>query len=156
MTALYTIDKFGRRPVLLCGLVAMTTSWILIGLLLKFYPASDTTASVPHGFIVLFIWLFYSVYVASWGPCGWWMPMEILPTNLRAKGAAFSVTGTFLYNLCVSKTTPLLFAAVGYKTYFYYAGMFAERPLNELNKSLLICIFRSLWIEYCYYALLRS
>lgn len=95
----------------------------MIGLLLKYYPATDETAAVPHGFIVLFIWLFYSVYVASWGPCGWWMPMEVLPTNLRAKGAAFSVALTFCYNLCVSKTTPLLFVSIEYKTYFYYAGM---------------------------------
>ena len=125
LTALYTLDRYGRRPVLLAGLVMMTTLWILIGVLLKYYPADSTTygASVPHGFIVFFIWAFYSTYVASWGPCGWWIPMEVLPTNLRAKGAALSVSFTFLYNLCVSKTTPLLFVAIGYKTYFYYAGM---------------------------------
>ena len=59
LTALYTIDRFGRRKTLLTGLVVMTSLWILIGVLLKFYPATDSTASVPHGFIVLFIWVFY-------------------------------------------------------------------------------------------------
>lgn len=100
----------------------MTCLWILVAVMLKFYPATDSSANVAHGFIVLFIWLFYSMYVATWGPCGWWLPMEILPTNLRAKGAALSTSFTFLYNLCVSKTTPLLFVSIGYKTYFYYAG----------------------------------
>lgn len=59
LTALYTIDRFGRRKTLLTGLIVMTALWILIGVLLKFYPATDSTASVPHGFIVLFIWVFY-------------------------------------------------------------------------------------------------
>ena len=100
LTALYTVDRFGQRKTLLTGLVVMTILWILIGVLLKFYLANDSTASVPHGFTVLFIWLFYryvsisrwrfsqaliefiSTYVMSWGPCGWWVPMEVLPTNL--------------------------------------------------------------------------
>ncbi|KAJ6447021.1 MFS sugar transporter [Purpureocillium lavendulum] len=132
LTALYTLDKFGRRPVLLAGISAMTCLWVMIGLLLRYYPATATTAAVPHGFIVLFIWLFYSVYVASWGPCGWWIPMEVLPTNLRAKGAAVSVALTFMYNLCVSKTTPLLFVTIEYRTYFYYAGLCAFSTLITL------------------------
>jgi hypothetical protein len=94
----------------------------MIGVLLKYYPVSDASASVPHGFIVLFIWLFTSL-MFSGGPCGWWLPMEILPTNLGAKGSSVATAMTFLCNLCVSKTTPLLFVSIGYKTYFYYAGM---------------------------------
>ena len=58
--------------------------------------------------------------------------MEVLPTNLRAKGAALSTSFTFLYNLCVSKTTPLLFVRIGYKTYFYYAGLCALSTLITL------------------------
>lgn len=58
--------------------------------------------------------------------------MEVLPTNLRARGAALSTSFTFLYNLCVSKTTPLLFVAIGYKTYFYYAGLCALSTLITL------------------------
>ena len=104
----------------------MTTLWVLVGLLLKFFPATDTNAPVAHGFTILFVWLFYSIYVATWGPCGWWIPMEILPTNLRAKGSAVSVSFTFLYNLCISKTTPLLLARIGYKTYFFFAGMIRQ------------------------------
>lgn len=118
----------------------MVTLWIMIGLLLKFYPASATDAVVPHGFIVLFIWLFNGTYVSSWGPCGWCVPMEILPTNLRAKGGAISFSFTWLYNLCVSKTTPLLFATIGYKTYFYYAGMFKSTySVFTLNPRRGIC-----------------
>ena len=59
LTALYAIDRFGRRKTLLTGLVVMTSLWILIGVLLRFYPATDSTASLPHGFIVFFIWAFY-------------------------------------------------------------------------------------------------
>ncbi len=67
LTALYTIDRFGRRKTLLTGLVVMTTLWILIGVLLKVYPASDSSASVPHAFIVLFIWAFYRyVFPSRW------------------------------------------------------------------------------------------
>ena len=67
LTALYTIDRFGRRKTLLTGLAVMTTLWILIGVLLKVYPASDSSASVPHGFIVLFIWAFYRyVFPSRW------------------------------------------------------------------------------------------
>lgn len=58
--------------------------------------------------------------------------MEVLPNNLRAKGAALSTSFTFLYNLCVSKTTPLLFVSIGYKTYFYYAGLCALSTLITL------------------------
>lgn len=58
--------------------------------------------------------------------------MEILPTHLRARGAALSTSFTFLYNLCVSKTTPLLFVKLGYATYFYYAGLCALSALVTL------------------------
>lgn len=152
LTALYTIDRFGRRKTLLTGLAVMTTIWILIGVLLKFYPATNSSAPVPHGLIIFLIWCFYrwvnsphpsprssstltlqqSTYVMSWGPCGWWVPMEILPTNLRARGAALSTSFTFLCNLCVSKTTPLLFVRIGYKTYFFYAGLCALSTLVTL------------------------
>jgi hypothetical protein len=63
LTALYTPDRYGRRKTLISGLIAMTSLWIMIGVLLKYYPVSDASASVPHGFIVLFIWLFYITYV---------------------------------------------------------------------------------------------
>ena len=58
--------------------------------------------------------------------------MEILPTHLRARGAALSTGFTFLCNLCVSKTTPLLFVRIGYQTYFYYAGLCALSALVTL------------------------
>ena len=124
-SALYTLDHIGRRKTLGTALGIMIILWLIIGLLLKFYPATSTAATVPHAFIVLFIWLFYATYASSWGPAGWWLPMEVLPLNLRARGSSISTMISLCYSLCVVKTSPLLFASIGYKTYFYYMGEYA-------------------------------
>lgn len=59
LTALYRISGYGQRKTLLARLVVMTCLWILIGVLLKSYPAGDSSATVPNSFIVLFIRCFY-------------------------------------------------------------------------------------------------
>ena len=61
--------------------------------------------------------------------------MEGLPTNLRVKGAALSTSFAFLYNLRASKTIPLLFVGIDYRTYFYYAGLCALSTLFTLFLS---------------------
>ncbi|CZT45296.1 related to transporter (major facilitator superfamily) [Rhynchosporium secalis] len=120
-TSLWTVDHFGRKPVLLVGSSGMLISHIVIAILIRKNSAnwpSHSKASVA-GVVFLFAYMF--LFGASWGPIPWAMPAEIFPSPLRAKGVAFSTFSHWLCNLAIGFLTPLLIQKTGYGVHVFFA-----------------------------------
>jgi sugar porter (SP) family MFS transporter len=113
LIAIRIIDRVGRKPLLLGGLVGMVVSLTVLGLstLLLSEPTSptDTVAIITllclAGFIISF--------AATWGPTVWVMLPEVLPLRIRGTAMGVAIFLHWIANFVVSQTFPSLLAALG-------------------------------------------
>jgi MFS transporter, SP family, sugar:H+ symporter len=113
LVAIWIIDRVGRKPLLLVGLVGMVASLTILGLstLLLSEPSSPTDAVAVitllclAGFIISF--------AATWGPTVWVMLPEVLPLRIRGTAMGVAIFLHWIANFLVSQTFPSLLASVG-------------------------------------------
>lgn len=111
----YLVDRWGRRPILLSGAVAMVISLSLISYFIYIdVPATPTLT-------VIFVMIYNAAFGASWGPIPWLYPPEILPLSIRAKGASLSTAANWAFNWLVGEVTPILQAAIKWRLYLVHA-----------------------------------
>jgi MFS transporter, SP family, arabinose:H+ symporter len=105
--AIWLIDRLGRRPLLIIGLVGATLSLLTIAW--AFHTAQappGSNAPVNHANIILIAIIGYvASFAISLGPVMWVMLSEIFPNEERA--AAISVVG--FWNSLVSASVTLIF-----------------------------------------------
>ena len=111
----YLVDKWGRRPILLSGAVAMIISLSLIGYFIFIDIRLTPTL------VVLFVMIYNAAFGASWGPIPWLYPPEILPLSIRAKGASLSTASNWAFNWLVGEITPVLQEAIKWRLYLMHA-----------------------------------
>jgi sugar porter (SP) family MFS transporter len=111
----YVVDKWGRRPILLNGAVAMILSLSAISFFLYLDIGSTPTL------VVIFVMIYNAAFGASWGPIPWLYPPEILPLSIRAKGASLSTASNWAFNFLVGEVTPVLQEAIKWRLYLMHA-----------------------------------
>lgn len=109
LVAVATIDKVGRKKLMLWGNVGMVISLVVLACIIFFAGLTASTAWVT----VVFLGIFIVFFAATWGPAVWVMLPELFP--LKARGAGTGITTLFLSagNLVVSLLFPVLLAAIG-------------------------------------------
>ncbi|KAI9699376.1 MAG: hypothetical protein M1836_002987 [Candelina mexicana] len=111
----YVVDKWGRRPILLWGAVAMIISLSLIS-----YFIFIDIHWTPR-LVVIFVMIYNASFGASWGPIPWLYPPEILPLSIRAKGASLSTASNWAFNWLVGEITPVLQEWIKWRLYLVHA-----------------------------------
>lgn len=111
----YIVDRWGRRPILLTGAVAMTVSLALISYFLLLNLDSTPTL------VVVFVMIYNAAFGYSWGPIPWLYPPEILPLNIRSKGASLSTATNWAFNWLVGEMTPILQEWITWRLYLVHA-----------------------------------
>lgn len=111
----YLVDKWGRRPILLSGAVAMMISLSLIAYFIYIEISATRTLTV------IFVMIYNAAFGASWGPIPWLYPPEILPLSIRAKGASLSTASNWAFNWLVGELTPILQGLIGWRLYLLHA-----------------------------------
>lgn len=128
--AVLYLDKLGRRPLLLTGLVGMCVS--LLGLSLAFQ--SGTDASLLRWIAMGCTFLYIICFAFSLGAILWLVVSEIFPLEVRATAMGVAVFSCWLWNFIVSSTFLTLLNALGPSmTFLVYA---------------LMCVFS---FAFCYY-----
>ncbi|MDQ3900120.1 MAG: sugar porter family MFS transporter [Actinomycetota bacterium] len=113
------VDRRGRKPILLVGLVGMSASWLTVGIAALTLPVNSTAlfAIAVAAFVV-----FTNTFSATWGPVLWVMLAEIFPLAIRGSAMAIATLFNWLAAFLVSLTFPGLTALVGAGTvYITYA-----------------------------------
>lgn len=111
----YLVDRWGRRPILLSGAVAMIISLAAI----SYFIFIDI--HLTPTLVVLFVMIYNAAFGASWGPIPWLYPPEILPLSIRAKGASLSTASNWAFNWLVGEMTPVLQEWIKWRLYLVHA-----------------------------------
>ena len=98
--AILTVDKFGRRPLMIIGALVMALSMFILG----------TTFYMHHvGLGSLICMLVYTAgFAMSWGPVCWVLLSEIFPNSIRSMVMSVAVASQWISNFLVSWTFPML------------------------------------------------
>ena len=115
LVAIFTVDKFGRKPLLIIGSVGMTIGLFAIGTLAHFEIIGVST--------LIFIVIYSASFMMSWGPICWVLISEIFPNTIRGKAVAIAVAAQWIANFIVSSTFPTLEAFSITFTYILYGVM---------------------------------
>ncbi|MFA6326764.1 MAG: D-xylose transporter XylE, partial [Bacteroidales bacterium] len=100
VVAILTVDKFGRKPLLVIGSVGMMTGMIALSIL-SFKDVIGIAALV-------FIIIYTASFMMSWGPICWVLISEIFPNTIRGQAVAIAVAAQWISNFVVSSTFPSL------------------------------------------------
>ncbi len=111
--AIFTVDKYGRKPLLFIGALVMAIA--MTGLGLTFYFHSMGLLSL------IFMLLYTAGFAFSWGPVVWVMLSEIFPNKIRGKAMAVAVAAQWIANYLISSTFPILNKSSWLNHYFNHA-----------------------------------
>jgi len=115
VVAILTVDKWGRKPLLITGSIGMAISMIAIGMLSFFEVIGIST--------LVFIIVYTASFMMSWGPICWVLIGEIFPNKIRGKAIAIAVATQWAANYFISSTYPALMELSGGATYMFYGVM---------------------------------
>jgi len=116
----WTIEKFGRRPLLIWGALGMLICQFLVAIIgvTKGFNHTHTLAdgsSVADNISavnaqVAFIAIFIFFFASTWGPGAWVLIGEIFPLPIRSRGVALSTASNWLWNTIIAVITPYMVA----------------------------------------------
>jgi SP family xylose:H+ symportor-like MFS transporter len=101
LIAIFTVDKFGRRPLLIIGSIGMAVG--------AFATAICETSGIKGIVPVLSIMIYAAFFMMSWGPVCWVLISEIFPNTIRGQAIAIAVAAQWVFNFLVSSTFPPLY-----------------------------------------------
>lgn len=98
--AILTVDRFGRRPLLIIGALVMAASMAGLG--------TGFAAGWPGGLKLFFMLSYTAGFAMSWGPVCWVMLAEIFPNSVRSTVMSIAVAAQWVSNFLVSWTFPMM------------------------------------------------
>ncbi|CAI7676404.1 unnamed protein product [Penicillium pancosmium] len=121
--AVFTIEKFGRRSLMLFGAVGMSVSMAVLAISDSISSANKgNSTGVAAGIAqTVFLFVFNTFFAIGWLGMTWLYPAEIVPLKIRAPANALSTSSNWIWNFMVVMITPVAFSTIGYKTYVIFA-----------------------------------
>jgi sugar porter (SP) family MFS transporter len=114
--AFFTIDRFGRRFLLLSGLCGLVLIYTVLGLLYRLHLQGKP--------MLVLVLAAIACYAMSLAPATWVVISEIFPNRIRSTAISISVTALWAACFVLTYTFPLLNAALGAAgTFWTYAGV---------------------------------
>ncbi|GCF16032.1 putative metabolite transport protein YwtG [Haloarcula mannanilytica] len=146
VVAVFLVDRVGRRPLLLVGLVGMFVSLTVLAVAYTLSGMGEILGPLTIASLMLFV----AFHAVSLGSVVWLVISEIFPLNVR--GAAMGVTTLVLWfaNFLVAQFFPALFevgetvafgvfagiAAVGFVFVYVFVPETKGRTLEEIEADL--------------------
>ncbi len=113
--AIVTVDKYGRKILLMIGSIGMAIGMFAIGGLAFFKVIGIST--------LVFIIIYTASFMMSWGPITWVLISEIFPNKIRGRAIAIAVAAQWAANYFISSTYPFMMEFSGGLTYSFYGLM---------------------------------
>ena len=100
LVAIATVDRLGRKPLLVLGALIMAAAMFGLGALFDAH-------SVGLGALVAVV-AYIAGFALSWGPVVWVLLAEMFPNSIKGKAMALAVAAQWLANLFVSWSFKIL------------------------------------------------
>ncbi len=98
--AMFTIDKYGRKPLLYVGSIGMIVGFLILGISLQLEAV---------GLISLIgVLIFIGSFALSMGPVVWVILSEMFPNKIRSVAMSVAVAAQWAANYLVSQTFPIV------------------------------------------------
>ncbi|KAK2598447.1 hypothetical protein N8I77_011862 [Diaporthe amygdali] len=127
--ALFVIEAWGRRKVLIYGAVAMAICQLLIA---SFSAAvGKSMPTTANQILIIFLCIDIFFFAATWGPVAWVITSEIYPLKVRAKSMSISTASNWLLNFGISYGSPYMveegagYADMGTRVFFVWGAFCA-------------------------------
>jgi MFS family permease len=128
IVSVFLIDRWGRRPLLLAGLLGMVASLVVVGLAFAF---GESLGEGLKWAAVAGIFVYIAAFAIGLGPIAWLLISEIYPLGIRGLAMSLSTVANWVFNFFIALTflslievlgrpaTFFLFAALGVLGWFY-------------------------------------
>jgi SP family xylose:H+ symportor-like MFS transporter len=115
VVAILTVDKWGRKPLLMVGSIGMAFGMFAIGALAFMKIIGIST--------LVFIIIYTASFMMSWGPICWVLISELFPNKIRGRAVALAVAAQWAANYFISATYPAMMEFSSGGTYWFYGVM---------------------------------
>lgn len=126
VVAIVTVDRFGRKPLLIIGSIGMAVGAFMVAICDNW----GIKGIIP----VLSIIVYAAFFMMSWGPICWVLIAEIFPNTIRGQAVAIAVAFQWIFNYLVSSTFPALYD---------FSPMFAYSLYG------IVCVIATLFVWRC-------
>ena len=100
LIAMFTVDKFGRKPLLYIGSIGMIIGFLLLGVTLQ---------QQNVGMLSLIgVLIFIASFALSMGPVVWVLLSEMFPNKIRSGAMSVAVAAQWAANYIVSQSFPIV------------------------------------------------
>ncbi|XP_047979604.1 sugar transport protein 13-like [Salvia hispanica] len=124
VVSIYSVDRVGRRVLLLQAGVQMFISQVVIAVLLGI-KVKDHSEDLSRGyaiFVVILICTFVSAFAWSWGPLGWLIPSETFPLETRSAGQSVTVCVNLLFTFVIAQAFLSMLCHFKFGIFFFFSG----------------------------------
>ena len=96
LVAIFTVESWGRKPLLITGSLGMAVGALGVAL--------SNFFTLPTFIPVASIMIYSASFMISWGPICWVLIAEIFPNTIRSGAVAVAVAFQWIFNFIVSAT----------------------------------------------------
>jgi SP family galactose:H+ symporter-like MFS transporter len=119
MVALLLVDRMGRRPLLLIGLIGMIAGLASLGLAFRLPGISGSVGTMAEVSLMLYV----GAFAIGLGPVFWLLISEIYPLKIRGLAMSVATAANWGANLLVALTFLTLIQAAGRWLTFWIYGI---------------------------------
>ncbi|KAK3307779.1 major facilitator superfamily transporter sugar [Chaetomium strumarium] len=117
------VDRLGRRTCLMGGAFGLFAVNLVAASVYEAARAQPEKAASYAPAAVTMLFLFNICYAATWGTVAFLVPTEIWPSDMRAQGNGFGITGWAIGVGWTVLVNPVMFGNLENRTYFLFAAL---------------------------------